>query len=134
VRHFAIFEDGIVDESAPHSMHEHSIVRALLDRACEQAASHGATRVHRLTVRLGALAGVEPELLASAYELFREGTLCRGAELELVTVPARWECRSCAREIPPGAPLRCPEHGEPARLVSGEEILLERMELEVPDV
>jgi hydrogenase nickel incorporation protein HypA/HybF len=115
-------------------MHEYSIVRALLDRACEQAASHRATRVHRLQVQIGELAGVDPELLASAYDLFREGTICAGAELEVETVAARWQCPACGGEIPVGAALRCPGCGAPARLVAGEEILLERMEMEVPDV
>jgi Zn finger protein HypA/HybF involved in hydrogenase expression len=36
--------------------------------------------------------------------------------------------------VPAGGPLRCPACGAPARLVSGDDILLERLDLEVPDV
>lgn len=115
-------------------MHEYAIVRALLDRACEQAASHRAIRVHRLKVQLGTLAGVDPDLLAAAYELFREGTSCADAELEVEAVAACWECPGCDQAVGLGEPLRCPECGTPARLVRGEEIFLERMEMEVPDV
>jgi Zn finger protein HypA/HybF involved in hydrogenase expression len=49
-------------------------------------------------------------------------------------VAARWQCPACGGEIQVGAALRCPGCGAPARLVAGEEILLERMEMEVPDV
>ena len=112
-------------------MHEASLVTALLDRAEEEARAHGAVAITRVTVRIGELAGVEPELFRSAYELLREPTLCAQAELVLSSSPVRWSCSRCATEIAPGRPLRCPRCDAPARLASGDEILLERLELEV---
>lgn len=114
-----------------NEMHEYSIVRALLDRVHASARDHGATAVHRLRVRVGELSGVEPELLSSAYELVRGNGLCAGAELELVSAPARWSCPGCGRDIDRGAALSCPECALPARLEGGDEILLERIEMEV---
>jgi hydrogenase nickel incorporation protein HypA/HybF len=87
-----------------------------------------------VAVRLGELSGVDPDLLKSAYELVRETTICAGAPLAITTVAAQWACRQCASPVPAGGPLRCPACGAPARLVSGDEILLERLDLEVPDV
>ncbi len=112
-------------------MHEYSIVSALLERVDAEARAHKATAIHRLRVRIGELSGVEAELLASAYELFRERTLCARAELEIVPVPARWVCPGCDRDIPSGTALKCPDCECPARLADGEEILLERIEMEV---
>ncbi len=112
-------------------MHEYSIVSALLERVEAEARAREATAVHHLRVRVGEVSGVETELLASAYELFRERTLCAAADLEIVAVPARWACPSCEREIARGAVLRCEECTLPARLVDGDEILLERIEMEV---
>lgn len=112
-------------------MHEYSIVSALLEKVDAEAQSRGAIAVHRLRVRIGELSGVETDLLASAYELFRERTVCAGADLEIVPVAARWACPGCDREIPRGAVLRCPECARPARLTGGDEILLERIEMEV---
>lgn len=113
-------------------MHEYSLIQALLERVDAAARQHGATRVERLRVRVGELAGVERELLASAYELARTGTCCAAAELELLDEPARWECGRCGAAIARGAVLRCGECGAPARLAGGDAIVLERLEMEVP--
>jgi hydrogenase nickel incorporation protein HypA/HybF len=112
-------------------VHEWSIVEALIGEAERQLAAHGASRVVRLYVRVGALAGVEIPLLESAYEIFRERSCCAGAALEVEAVPARWQCPRCERDLAPGALLRCERCGEPARLASGDEIVLARIELEV---
>lgn len=113
-------------------MHEYSIVRALLDRVEAQAREHRAQAVHGIRVRIGELAGVEPDLLASAFDLCRARTLCAEAELEVVPSPATWCCPECERPIERGAVLRCPSCDLPARMLGGDEILLERIEMEVP--
>jgi hydrogenase nickel incorporation protein HypA/HybF len=113
-------------------VHEWSIVESLLARVDEEARRRGAVRVHRLRVRLGALSGVEPALLASAYDAFRAGSVCATAPLEIVPSPARWTCRGCGADVPADGVLACPRCGAPARLAAGDEILLERIEMEVP--
>jgi len=112
-------------------MHEYSIVQALLDKVDAEARAHGAVAVTRVHLAIGRLAGVESELLRSAFELARCGTPCAAAELEVRAVEARWECRGCGVEIRAGGVLRCPTCGGPARLAAGDEIVLERLELEV---
>ena len=64
------------------AMHEYSIVQALIERVDAEARARRATAVHRLSMRIGELSGVEVELLTTAYETFRERTICAGAELE----------------------------------------------------
>jgi hydrogenase nickel incorporation protein HypA/HybF len=113
-------------------MHEYAIVQALLERAEAEARARGATAVHRLHVAVGELAGVEPALLSAAYELFRAPTLCARAALDVRHVPARWECPACAAPVARGAVLACPTCAAPARLAAGDEIVLERIEMEVP--
>jgi hydrogenase nickel incorporation protein HypA/HybF len=114
-------------------MHEYGIVESLLDRVDTEAAARSATSVRRLHVRIGELAGVDTELLATAFETFRRG-LCAGAELRIVEVSATWVCPRCGAPLERGAVLRCPTCCVPARLEGGDEILLERIEMEVPDV
>lgn len=113
-------------------MHEYSIARALLDSVEAEAGRRGATAVTALTLKLGELSGVEPQLLLSAYELCRERSIAERATLAIVPVAALWACPHCARPISRGAVLRCPDCQRPAHLAAGDEIVLERIEMEVP--
>jgi hydrogenase nickel incorporation protein HypA/HybF len=113
-------------------MHEWSIVEALLARVDDEVRARGAVRVHRLRVRLGALSGVEPDLLASAYEVFRARTACADAPLDIVTGAARWRCTRCDVDVPAGGALACPRCRARTALAAGDEIVLERIEMEVP--
>lgn len=115
-------------------MHEYSIVESLLERARVETEARGGRRVTRLHVRIGEVSGVDPDLLATAYETFRERSLCADAPLDIRRVPAAWSCPRCCAPIPAGAVLRCPECAVPAQLVEGDEIVLDRIEMEVPDV
>ncbi len=115
-------------------MHEYSIVQALLERAEAEAVARGAHRVVRLHVSIGEASGVDPGLLATAYETFRERSPCAGAALEIRRVPVAWACRRCGEPIAPRAALRCAACASPARLVQGDEIFLDRIEMEVRDV
>ena len=111
-------------------MHEYSIVQALLERVDCEVRTHGASRVHRVRVSIGELAGVEIELLRTAFDTIRDRTSCEAAELEIRRVDARWECGRCGAAIARGGALRCAACGQPARLASGDEIMLDRIEME----
>jgi hydrogenase nickel insertion protein HypA len=112
-------------------MHEYSIVQSLLDRVRHEAAARNVRRVRRLWVRVGELSGVEVDLLRTAYEICRASTVCAGAPLEVRRLAARWECPSCGTKIARGLRLACATCGSPARLVQGDEIMLDRIEMEV---
>jgi hydrogenase nickel incorporation protein HypA/HybF len=112
-------------------MHEYSLVSAMVDRVEKEARARSAVAVHRLGVRIGALSGVEPELLASAFTLVRQGLL-ENATLDIRRAEAAWACPQCGAAIEAGGVLRCGACDAPARLVSGDEILLEQIEMEVP--
>jgi hydrogenase nickel incorporation protein HypA/HybF len=113
-------------------VHEYSIVEALLARVDAEARARGATAVHRLTVRIGELSGVEIDLFATAFATFRDRTICAHANLEVMAVPAVWKCPVCGRQIEHGSMLQCAACGVPGRLSQGDEILLDRIEMEVP--
>lgn len=115
-------------------MHEYSIIDALLREIDAAARSRGAVAVHRIELAIGDLSGVERDLLALAFDAFRENTICATADLAIRQVAARWECPRCAIAPDDGGYLRCPTCGGPARLADGGEIILERLEMEVPDV
>ena len=114
-------------------MHEYSLVEALVRRVEEEAQRRQALAVHALSVRVGELSGVDPELFQTAYDTFRAGTLCERAALTLNRVPASWSCPRCERPIARGEVLTCPDCREPARLDDGGDALtLDGIEMEVP--
>jgi hydrogenase nickel incorporation protein HypA/HybF len=115
-------------------MHVYGIVAALIDRVAAVAGTAAGARVHRIHVAIGELAGVEAELLATAYQTFRAHSVCAEADLTVRRTPALWTCPRCGRDLAAGARLSCPDCAVPARLAAGDEIVLERIEMEVPDV
>ena len=115
-------------------MHEYALIQSLVERVEAEARARDASRVHRLSVRIGEQSGVDIELFRTAFMTFRERSVCADAELEIEAVPAIWQCARCQRLIAAGEVLRCPRCDRPARLASGDDIMLERIEMEVPDV
>ena len=112
-------------------MHEYSLIQALVERVEAEARARAAVSVQQVDVRIGEAAGVDVELFKTAYRTFRERTICEQAELNVLVEPVRWACTQCDSPIEPGRPLSCPVCRTPARLVAGDEIVLERIEMEV---
>jgi hydrogenase nickel incorporation protein HypA/HybF len=80
-------------------MHELGIAQGALDQAIETAKKTGATQIHQLKLRVGAMSGVVPDALAFAFECLREGTMAASASLKIETVPAIFWCSQCQAEF-----------------------------------
>ena len=112
-------------------MHEYSVVQALIERVESEARARGAHTVHRVLVRVGQLSGLDVELFETAYATFRDRTVCATAELCVNVVAVRWQCDRCDTTLTEGQALRCPRCGGRVRLAEGDEIVLDRIEMEV---
>ena len=112
-------------------MHEYSIVLSLLEQVADEAGRHHAQAVRSVRVRVGELSGVEPDLIRSAFEIARAGSVCEDADLDLVVVKARWACPRCGKDLEQPTELVCRDCEVPARLASGDDLILERLLLEV---
>ncbi len=115
-------------------MHEASLVQALFDQIGHHLREHPGATVRMVHVKVGRLAGVEPELFRSAFDLLKPVGPAPEATLQLTTEPERWCCPLCGGEAAPGTRLRCPDCDVPVQLSAGGDVLLERLELEVVDV
>lgn len=107
-------------------MHELSICQRLLRLAEDTARQHGQADIQRLTLQVGPLAGVDPDLLWQAFQVARSGTLAAQAELVIERTPLRIHCQRCgqAASATP-AQLRCPHCGAmETTITSGDELLL----------
>jgi hydrogenase nickel incorporation protein HypA/HybF len=113
-------------------MHEYSIVQALLDQCEHHARINGSRKVMKVTVKIGVLSGVELHLLRSAFETFREDTVCREAELEIIHQKVLVECGKCRRQSTiEKHDYHCPNCGSAeVRVIDGEDMYLMRLEME----
>ena len=113
-------------------MHELAICQALIDQVERVARDNAARRVLSVTVSVGPLSGVEAGLLEHAYPLAAAGTAAEQARLIVEVVPVRVRCRTCRVETEAAANrLLCGECGTwQVEVVAGEEMLLQRVEIE----
>jgi len=113
-------------------MHELSVCQALIEQVESLAAEHSAVSVSEIVVRIGPLSGVEQPLLEQAYEIARAGTVAANADLIFEPAPLVVHCGDCDQESAVSqSRLVCPMCGNwRTTLVSGDELLLARLELE----
>ncbi len=116
-------------------MHEFSIVQSILDTVEGYARQSSASSVKRVVIRAGAISGIEPHLLQIAFDTFKGHTVCSEAALEIIIEPLKVECCSCSKIAENTNPLfRCPFCGSTdVRLLNGEDLILERIEMESSD-
>lgn len=112
-------------------MHELTLATSLIDLVSEHAARHGADRVTRINIRMGALCGIARSLYFCFGPASR-GTCCEGAVLAIAEVPLTIFCAACSDAKTPrnAFSLRCPDCGKPAsKVVTGREMELVSIEL-----
>lgn len=112
-------------------MHELAVCNELLNQVRATAAQRDARSVGRITVRIGALSGVEPELLEHAFTIARAGDYTGNATLVVETTPVRIRCRACGHEneAAPNRLLCNACGGYAVDLLGGDELLLASIEL-----
>jgi hydrogenase nickel incorporation protein HypA/HybF len=117
-------------------MHELSLVATLFETLLAHAEAHQARRITRVKIQVGALAGVVPDLLESAFDMYKKGTLAENAVLEVVIPPFTVLCRSCRIEtVRSDFVLACPACASTdLEVVHGTELILEKIEVEVDDL
>ncbi|MEJ2604315.1 MAG: hydrogenase maturation nickel metallochaperone HypA [Gammaproteobacteria bacterium] len=113
-------------------MHELSVCQALVGQVEAIARRESAARVTTIRLAIGPLSGVEAELLRRAWPLAAGATIAEDAELIIEEADIRVACSVCGAESDAKANrLLCGECGDwRTRLVSGDEMLLTRLELE----
>lgn len=106
-------------------------MQSTLDAIRQQAVKYGATRVSRIVLRIGTLAGVDLDALRFAYEALAPGSLADGAVLEIESVPARAYCPTCHAEFGAshGFIFECPScHACSGEIRAGRELGIARLE------
>ena len=114
-------------------MHELSLIAGLFEILEEKARQHQAAKVLAVKLLVGRLSGAVPELLVTAFDMYKKGTLAEEAELETVPVPLKVRCRSCDAEFEvEDFVFLCASCGGPdLDILQGTELYVEKIDLEV---
>lgn len=113
-------------------MHEYSIVQSLLDSCDENVRTNNATKVMKVVVKIGVMSGVEPSLLQTAFDTFKEKTVCEDAEFIINMQDIIVKCQDCLEESTLTKLEYCCPKCESANLtiLDGEDMYLMQLELE----
>jgi hydrogenase nickel incorporation protein HypA/HybF len=112
-------------------MHEASIVEALLATATAEMHKAGASRIDRVRLRVGPLAGVVAEALDFAFSVLRRDTPAHDANLEIEPARMHMICLDCGADHWLDAFGRpCPACGGPLQWrAGGRELEILQLEL-----
>jgi len=113
-------------------MHEYSIVQSLLESCEEHAQQNDATKVTKVIVKIGALSGVEVDLLQTAFDTFKEKTICDGCEFLINYQKVVIKCLDCGEESTLNTnEFLCPKcQSYSTSVIDGEDMYLMSLEME----
>jgi hydrogenase nickel incorporation protein HypA/HybF len=115
-------------------MHELSIISSLFATLMEKAREHGAQEITLVKLKVGKLSGVVPELLESAFDMYKKGTIAEKSRLIIEEVAFVIRCRQCGNEAQKeDFTFICPSCGAAdLEILRGTELFLEKIELAIP--
>lgn len=114
-------------------MHEASIVAELLRIATEECKKNGYNKINSIKLLIGRATGVMKDALLFAFNILKEDTLAKDAELIIEEVPVRVQCKDCGTEFTSDENyiiFECPQCGSfSISILSGKELNISEMEV-----
>ena len=113
-------------------MHEYSIVQALLEQCESYAAENNTIKITKVVTKIGKFSGVEPHLLKTAFEAFKEKSICEDAEFVMNLQDLKLYCNTCQRESEQSeAYYQCAHcQSTDVSVLDGEDMYLMTLEME----
>jgi hydrogenase nickel incorporation protein HypA/HybF len=113
-------------------MHEMAIANSVLDAVRAEARRFPAGHIAKVGVRVGELAGVDPDAMSFCFEALVRDTDLEPLVLAIEFCPRQYRCRDCGRSFPSGEDgPACPDCGAgESLLIAGEELELAYLEVE----
>lgn len=117
-------------------MHEMGIASSILNGVAAEVHRRPGVRPLKVGVRVGELAGIDPDALSFAFEALTIGTPLAGLELDVEYRASRGRCRDCSHEFEVrNFELLCPACGSLSTdRISGDELEFAYLEIEESDV
>jgi len=113
-------------------MHEMSICESIVSVIEQQAVAQSFSRVKRVRLEIGPLAGVELEALRFSYDVVTKGGIAEGSALEVIEMPVTAWCMPCARPVKVRERYDpCPDCGSyQVQITGGDELRIRDMEVD----
>jgi len=116
-------------------MHEMGIANSILDGVAAELRRRPGVRPLKVGVRVGELAGIDPDALRFAFEALTIDTPLAGLELDIEFRTSHSRCRDCGHEFEVlNYELLCPACGSLSTdRISGDELEFAYLEIEEPE-
>ncbi|MGA2002106.1 MAG: hydrogenase maturation nickel metallochaperone HypA [Terriglobales bacterium] len=113
-------------------MHEMGIASSILDGVAAETRRRPGSRPVKVGVRVGELAGLDPDALRFAFEALTIDTPLAGLQLDIEYRASRSRCRDCNHEFEvKNYELLCPACGSlSASIISGDELEFAYLEID----
>ena len=112
-------------------MHEATLAENILSIALDAAEKNHATKIFKVGLTLGEMAGVEVEALTLSFDVLKKNTPADCAELVIKRVPISATCNKCSKTFRlERYNFFCPECDGVLILQSGRELLVEFVDCE----
>ena len=113
-------------------MHELSIAQSVLEAVRAEAGRRPGSRVCKVGLRVGELAGLDPEALRFGLEVLVRGTDLEALQLEIEYCPRRQRCPQCGNEFTVrDYEITCPGCGAArTECIGGDELEIAYLEIE----
>lgn len=113
-------------------MHEYPITEQIIKIAEKHCREAGAQSVRTVKLVIGDYSGYVGDSVQMYFDIISEGTLCQGAEVEIVHVKPKLKCPACGavfeKKLMSFACPECDTDGEPTDI--GKEFYIESIEVE----
>ena len=114
-------------------MHELSIIANLFELLEEKANEQNANKIVQVKLQVGLLSGAVPDLLKTAFDIYKKDTMSAEAVLEIEEVPLKYQCQDCKTEmVKDDYIIVCEKCGSSNLLVlEGTDMFLLKMDIEI---
>ncbi|MBQ6005539.1 MAG: hydrogenase maturation nickel metallochaperone HypA [Selenomonadaceae bacterium] len=113
------------------TLHEATLAENILNIAFDAADKNHATKIFKVGLTLGEMAGVEVEALKFSFDVLKKNTPADGAELVIKRVPISAACNKCGKIFQlERYNFFCPECDGVLILQSGRELLVDFVDCE----
>jgi hydrogenase nickel incorporation protein HypA/HybF len=114
-------------------MHELSVVASLFEILEEKVKEQGGKKITLVKLQIGTLSGIVPDLLATAFDIYKKDTIAAEAELKINVVPLKVQCKDCQKVMIKDDFVFICDNCNSTNLetVEGTEMILEKMDIEI---